>query len=53
MPYDEEKQLKLEKIYVLPFKIIGIIASCFFFSYECQGFQTRISFDKILSLSFD
>jgi hypothetical protein len=25
----------------------------FFHSYECQGIQTKNSFDEILSLSFD
>jgi len=41
-------------IYVLPFKTMEIMASCFsFHSYECQGIQSKNSFDKILSLSFD
>jgi hypothetical protein len=41
-------------IYVLPFKTIAIIASCFFFhSYKCQRIQTKNQFDKILSLNFD
>jgi hypothetical protein len=38
----------------LPFKAITIMASFFFFhSYECQGIQTKNSFNKILSVSFD
>jgi hypothetical protein len=28
-------------------------SSCFFYSYECQGIQTKNPFDEILSLSFD
>jgi len=41
-------------IYVLQFKDIKIMASFFFFfSYECQGIQTKNSFNEILSLNFD
>jgi len=44
-----------ENIYILPFKTMAIMASCFFFfhSYDCQKIQTKNLFDKILSLSFD
>ncbi len=41
-------------IYVLSFKAMVIKANyCFFYSYECQGIQTKNAFDEILSLNFD
>jgi hypothetical protein len=41
-------------IYVLLFKTKDIMASCcFFHSYQCQGIQTKNSFDEIFNLNFD
>jgi hypothetical protein len=34
-------------------KVMEIMTSFFFHSYECQGIQIKNPFDEILSLSFD
>jgi hypothetical protein len=39
-------------IYVLLFKAMSIMA-ILFHSYECQGIQTKNSFDETLNWSFD
>jgi hypothetical protein len=33
--------------------MVIITSYYYFYSYECQGIQTKIPFDEILSLSFD
>jgi hypothetical protein len=47
MSKDEGKQSKLEKIYVLPFKTMAIMASFFFFKYmNVKEFKPKIHLIK-------